>query len=143
MSSIAGKHCNHLNSTYRTIVVVIKNSGHDFKGRSAGKDGFALWIHHLNETRRNQQFVPKGCHIPPQDSLTVAGGVQWETAYKRADELNITIVGGAVGQIGSSGGWLMVRKSFFLDREAFLICSLLAQGWRSLRTHSDMGSRCG
>jgi hypothetical protein len=101
----------------RVILVVIKNTGHDFKGRSTGKGGFALWVHHLNETRRIRHFVPKGCHTPPQDSFTVGGGVQWLTAYRRAHELNITLVGGMFGQVGSAGGWIMVRESTaFFDR---------------------------
>jgi hypothetical protein len=120
---------------------VIKNSGHDFKGRSSGKDGFALWVHHLNETRLNRHFVPKGCHTPHQVSFTLGGGVQWLAAYKRANELNITIVGGAANQVGTSGGWIMVSEHVFFACEVYQL--IFDPGWRSFPALSDEGFGCG
>ena len=88
--------------------VIVKNTGHDFCGRSSGQGGFALWTHLLNTTTRNSRFVPKDCHRAPQDSVTLGAGVQWLQAFKFAAAQNITLVGGAP-QVGAAGGWILVR----------------------------------
>jgi len=62
----------------------------------------------MNSTTRNARFVPKGCHITPQDSVTLGAGVQWDQAYRLAAAQNITLVGGGTPQIGAAGGWLLV-----------------------------------
>ena len=59
--------------------------------------------------------------------------MQWETAYKRADQLNITIVGGTANQVGTSGGWLMVRGQVFFASEAYIL-TLDQGGGHSLLT---------
>ena len=53
--------------------------------------------------------------------------MQWQAAYEHADQLNITIVGGTANQVGTSGGWLMVRgQVFFPSAEAYML--ILNQG---------------
>lgn len=89
--------------------VVIKNTGHDFKGRSSGNGGFALWTHLLTSTTRNASFVPTGCdHLKPQDSIRLGAGVLWLNAYRFAAKEGVTLVGGDAPQVGAGGGWLMV-----------------------------------
>jgi len=88
--------------------VVVKNTGHDYAGRSSGQGGFALWTHLMNSTARNARFVPKSCRIAPQDSVKLGAGVLWGQAYAFAETQNITLVGGAP-QVGAAGGWVLVR----------------------------------
>lgn len=95
------------------LIVVVKNTGHDFKGRSAGKGGFALWTHHLNSTTRDTAFVPTGCQTAPQDSVRLGAGVQWGTAYAYAASQGVTLVGGDTPQVGAAGGWILVRSCSF------------------------------
>ena len=64
----------------------------------------------MNSMKRNPRFVPKGCHLAPQDSVTLGAGVQWVQAYKFAATQGITLVGGDTAQVGASGGWILVRS---------------------------------
>ncbi|KAJ7613764.1 FAD-binding domain-containing protein [Mycena polygramma] len=75
----------------------IKNTGHDFIGRSALKNSLALWTHDLNNITYNAVFVPEGGKADVNDS-------RW---YKMAEEHNVTAVGGYHPTVGASGGWLM------------------------------------
>ena len=44
----------------KNLRLVVKNTGHDNLGRSAGKGGFLLWTHHLKDKVYNASFVPQG-----------------------------------------------------------------------------------
>ncbi|KAF7979249.1 hypothetical protein HWV62_42914, partial [Athelia sp. TMB] len=94
-------------ATKYNLRIVIKNTGHDYQGRSASWDGFALWTHNIRGITRNQSFVPDGCHTTPQDTVTVAAGEQWETVYQFADNSSLIVVGGDCETVGASGGWLL------------------------------------
>ncbi|KAF8074075.1 hypothetical protein FPV67DRAFT_1480629 [Lyophyllum atratum] len=87
------------------VPLVIKNTGHDYKGRSSAPRSLALWTHNLKNISHNPAFVPEGCSkaIP---GVTVGAGVQWGEAYPFAEANNITIVGGSDRSVGVSGGWL-------------------------------------
>ncbi|KAJ6545058.1 FAD-binding domain-containing protein [Mycena vulgaris] len=86
----------------------IKNTGHDFIGRSVLKNSLALWTHNLNNISYNATFVPEG---GPADvnytAITLGAGAQWFDVYKFADKHNVTVVGGYHPTVGASGGWLM------------------------------------
>ncbi|KAJ7111997.1 hypothetical protein C8R44DRAFT_632447 [Mycena epipterygia] len=94
------------NFTRKTSVpLVIKNTGHDYKGRSSAPGSLALWTHNLKDISYNATFLPEGCS-KPSPALTVGAGVQWQQAYQFADAHNFTIVGGTDRTVGVSGGWL-------------------------------------
>ena len=44
----------------KNLRLVIKNTGHDYMGRSTGRGGFLLWTHHLKDKLYNATFVPQG-----------------------------------------------------------------------------------
>ncbi|KZP23499.1 FAD-binding domain-containing protein [Athelia psychrophila] len=94
-------------ATKFNLRIVIKNTGHDYQGRSSSWDGFALWTHGIRGITRNQYFVPEGCSTTPQDSITVASGEQWNTVYRFADDAGVLIVGGDCDTVGAGGGWLL------------------------------------
>ncbi|KAJ7822099.1 hypothetical protein B0H14DRAFT_2370924 [Mycena olivaceomarginata] len=94
------------NFTRKTSVpLVIKNTGHDYKGRSSAPGSLALWTHNLKNISYNANFVPEGCS-KSSPALTVGAGVQWQQAYQFADSHNFTIVGGTDRTVGVSGGWV-------------------------------------
>ncbi|CEL56997.1 6-hydroxy-D-nicotine oxidase OS=Arthrobacter oxidans PE=1 SV=2 [Rhizoctonia solani AG-1 IB] len=93
-------------ATKHNLRIVIKNTGHDLLGRSTGKGGFALWTHKMNGIQFNQTFLPEGCSKEIDGGLmTLDAGVQWGEAYKFADSVNRTIVGGGASSVGSAGGF--------------------------------------
>ncbi|KAJ7848173.1 hypothetical protein B0H14DRAFT_3108904 [Mycena olivaceomarginata] len=81
------------------IPLVIKNTGHDYKGRSSAPNSIALWMSYQPD------FVPEGCSLA-QPGVTLGAGVQWAEAYEFADAHNVTLVGGSDRSVGVIGGWL-------------------------------------
>ncbi|KAJ7930362.1 hypothetical protein B0H13DRAFT_2228276 [Mycena leptocephala] len=81
------------------IPLVIKNTGHDYKGRSSAPNSIALWMSYQPD------FVPEGCSLA-QPGATLGAGVEWAEAYEFADTHNITLVGGSDRSVGVVGGWL-------------------------------------
>ncbi|KAF9033033.1 FAD-binding domain-containing protein [Hymenopellis radicata] len=84
----------------------IKNTGHDFIGRSVLKDSLALWTHNLKSLEYNAAFVPEGGNTS-YSAITAGAGVEWIEVYKFADEHNVTAIGGYHTTVGATGGWLM------------------------------------
>lgn len=91
------------------VPLVVKNTGHDYKGRSSAPNSLGIWTHNLKHISYNHQFVPDGCkHLQSaRPAVTLGAGVQWYEAYAFAEANNITIVGGTDRSVGASGGWLM------------------------------------
>ncbi|KAJ7651928.1 FAD-binding domain-containing protein [Mycena rosella] len=87
------------------VPLVIKNTGHDYKGRSSAPNSLALWMHNLKQMSYNPEFVPEGCSFK-EPAATLGAGVQWAEAYEFADKNNITLVGGSDRSVGVIGGWL-------------------------------------
>ncbi|KAF9451824.1 FAD-binding domain-containing protein [Macrolepiota fuliginosa MF-IS2] len=88
------------------VPLVIKNTGHDYKGRSSAPGSLALWMHNLKNISYSPAFVPSGCTSEPRQAATLGAGVQWGEAYAFADTQNITLVGGSDKVVGAAGGWL-------------------------------------
>ncbi|QRV90426.1 FAD-binding domain protein [Ceratobasidium sp. AG-Ba] len=95
----AGKH---------KLRLIVKNTGHDYLGRSSAAGSFGIWTHKLKGMDFNDAFVPTGCAktTPGMPAVTLGAGEQWRDVHKAADERNLTIVGGAARSVGSSGGWV-------------------------------------
>ncbi|KAF8884746.1 hypothetical protein CPB84DRAFT_1816937 [Gymnopilus junonius] len=92
--------------------LVIKNTGHDYLGRSAGKGGFMLWTHSLKEMTYSSSFIPDGAPSNGTEvfnAVTFGAGVQWFEAYAFAHQQGRFVVGGISfgGSIGAAGGWIM------------------------------------
>ncbi|KAI7902190.1 uncharacterized protein BX663DRAFT_512034 [Cokeromyces recurvatus] len=93
----------------RHIAFNIKNSGHDYLGRSTSPDSITVWTHSLQRIEFHTSFQPEGCNkqLSHQDGFfTLGGGVKWLDAYQAADRYNVTIVGGAQPGVSTTGGWL-------------------------------------
>ncbi|CAL1695780.1 unnamed protein product [Somion occarium] len=91
--------------------LVVKNTGHDFLGRSAGRGSFVIWTHHMKNITVHDTFTPFGGRKNEKYSqaITLGAGVQWHEAYDAANGANRTLVGGlsAGGSVGAAGGWLL------------------------------------
>ncbi|KAH7921420.1 FAD-binding domain-containing protein [Leucogyrophana mollusca] len=90
------------------VPLSIKNSGHDYKGRSTMKDSLALWTRKLTSLSYNKTFVPQGCSVSSSyNAITTGAGNSFQDLYEFADANNVTYVGGYATTVGASGGWLM------------------------------------
>ncbi|EPQ50955.1 FAD-binding domain-containing protein [Gloeophyllum trabeum ATCC 11539] len=88
------------------VPLIVKNTGHDYKGRSSAPGSIGLWTHNLKDITYDPEFIPEGC-VKASPGVTMGAGVQWGEAYQFAEAHNITLVGGSDPGVGTSGGWLM------------------------------------
>jgi FAD binding domain-containing protein len=45
------------------LKVVVKNTGHDYLGRSTARGGFLIWTHFMKEIVYNSSFIPDGAPV--------------------------------------------------------------------------------
>ncbi|PTB44833.1 uncharacterized protein TrAFT101_000301 [Trichoderma asperellum] len=83
----------------------VKNTGHDYLGRSNSPGSLSIWTHHLNKITYNEgQFKLQGSgKVISGNSFTVGGGSQMYDIYAAADKHNQTIVGGGAKSVGVGG----------------------------------------
>ena len=86
----------------KNIRLVIKNSGHDFIGRSTGQGALGLWTHNL----KNISFFNYNSTAYQGRAIRMAAGVQAYEAYKAADANNVRIIGGFCPTVGLVGGYV-------------------------------------
>ncbi|KAL2863959.1 FAD-dependent oxidoreductase [Aspergillus lucknowensis] len=84
------------------IRVQVKNTGHDYLGRSTGPGSLALWTHNLKDIAFINYTSPQ--YTGPAAKL--GAGVQAFDAYKVAAEHGLRVVGGYCPTVGIAGGYL-------------------------------------
>ncbi|KAI0824884.1 FAD-binding domain-containing protein [Trametes gibbosa] len=93
-------------SSLTGVRLSVKNKGHDYKGRSSGKDTLSLWTTGLNSMSHSAKFRPEGCSTT-YDAITVGPGVMTQDVYAYADSVNRTVIGGYHQTIGFGGGYFL------------------------------------
>ncbi|KAK0735139.1 hypothetical protein B0T26DRAFT_621645, partial [Lasiosphaeria miniovina] len=87
--------------------VVVKNSGHDYKGRSAGLGSLALWMHNYRQPLTlDANFVPDGCVEGVGPGITFGAGEGWDGVFAFAKTHNLTVAGGSSEWVAPGGGWI-------------------------------------
>ncbi|KAG8924386.1 hypothetical protein FRC02_010463 [Tulasnella sp. 418] len=91
------------------LLVVVKNTGHDYLGRSSGTGSFMIWTHKLRGIELINAFVPTDApsDYSAQPAVTVQAGVQWVDVYTAAHEKGVVVVGGGARSVGAAGGWAL------------------------------------
>lgn len=83
------------------IRLVIRNTGHDYNGRSTGAGGLAIWTHHLKDTKvidwDDEHYQGK--------ALKVGAGVQGFEALAAAEKEGLVVVTGECPSVGLAGGY--------------------------------------
>ncbi|KAK8022027.1 FAD-dependent isoamyl alcohol oxidase [Apiospora rasikravindrae] len=84
------------------IRLVVKNTGHDYLGRSTGTGALSLWTHHLKLT----EFIPAyaSSHYTGP-AMKLGAGVQGFEAYAAANATGHRIVSGSCPTVGIAGGY--------------------------------------
>ncbi|RPD54851.1 FAD-binding domain-containing protein [Lentinus tigrinus ALCF2SS1-7] len=89
------------------VPLAIKNSGHDYSGRSSAPNSLGLWTHNLQQISYDSAFVPAGCPDSKSSSgVTFGAGVTLDALYDFADANNLTIPGGVAPTVAAAGGFL-------------------------------------
>ncbi|KAG8719865.1 hypothetical protein FRC09_010510 [Ceratobasidium sp. 395] len=87
--------------------LVIKNTGHDYLGRSSRIGSLSIWTRQLKGIKSTRSFAAAGCK-PGSGVPTVTQGAAetWLDVYEAADDHNVMVVGGSANSVGTVGGWL-------------------------------------
>ncbi|KAF9524366.1 FAD binding domain-containing protein [Crepidotus variabilis] len=94
-------------ATTYNLKLVVKNTGHDYQGRSAGRGEFMLWTHHMKNLVYSETFVPTG---GPSNTtfkaITTGAGDQWGDVYQFSSQRGRMLVGPFAlgGSLGTAGG---------------------------------------
>ncbi|KAK9420439.1 putative FAD-binding domain-containing protein [Seiridium unicorne] len=86
----------------KNIRVSIKNTGHDYIGRSNGRGSLALWTHKLKDISVLQ--YNSSYYTGP--ALKAGAGVQFFEAYKAAAASDLRVLGGYCPTVGMVGGYV-------------------------------------
>ncbi|KAF2875592.1 hypothetical protein BDV95DRAFT_562230 [Massariosphaeria phaeospora] len=85
----------------KNVRLVIKNTGHDYLGKSTGKGALGLWMHHL----KSLKFIDYTSDAYTGKAVKMGAGVQAFEAFEAADEAGLQIVGGQCITVGLAGGF--------------------------------------
>lgn len=83
------------------IRLVIKNTGHDYNGKSTGAGAVSIWTHHL----KNITFVDFHDSHYTGKAIKMGAGVQGIEAYRAANSRGLAVVGGECPTVGIAGGY--------------------------------------
>ncbi|KAK2803494.1 hypothetical protein FQN50_006929 [Emmonsiellopsis sp. PD_5] len=96
----AGKH---------RLRLVIKNTGHDFSGRSTAPESLQISTRLLKDIVFSETFVPDGSPDNQQDegpAVTIGAGVQLAEMYEQLAAKGQMVVGGYSHGVGAAGGYV-------------------------------------
>lgn len=86
--------------------LVVKNTGHDWYGRSAAGGSLLLWTHQLKNITWHDSFIVDGSTasngVP---AVTVGSGVQFMDLYPAAQKVGRIVMGGTCDSVGVAGCW--------------------------------------
>ncbi|KAF2172800.1 hypothetical protein M409DRAFT_35390 [Zasmidium cellare ATCC 36951] len=83
------------------IRITIRNTGHDYNGKSAGAGSLGIWTHHLKDIQisdhRSRHYTGK--------AMKMGAGVQGFEAYAAAHQHGLVVLGGECPTVGLAGGY--------------------------------------
>ena len=88
------------------VRVVIKSSGHEYQGRSAGAGALLVWTHALKGLSFDAAFAACPAQ-PPAPALTAAPGDSFGELYALADANRVVVVGGSEISVSACGGYTL------------------------------------
>lgn len=83
------------------IRLVIRNTGHDYMGKSTGAGALALWTHHIKE----RSIIDYKSAAYKGKAMKIGAGVQALEAQKTANEAGYVVVEGDCPTVGIAGGY--------------------------------------
>ncbi|KAK2757986.1 hypothetical protein FQN54_004392 [Arachnomyces sp. PD_36] len=88
-------------ATEHNIRVVVRNTGHDYLGKSTGAGALGIWLHHLKSIEIGDYHDD---HYSGK-AMTMGAGVQGFEAYEAADSHDLQVVSGECPTVGIAGGY--------------------------------------
>ncbi|KAJ5721823.1 uncharacterized protein N7483_009757 [Penicillium malachiteum] len=88
--------------------LVIKNTGHDFLGRSTAPESLQILTHSMKQIELLDDFLPKGApkNMSEGPAVHLAAGVQLPELYAAVGCHNRTVIAGSCHSVGAAGGYI-------------------------------------
>ncbi|KAK4238307.1 hypothetical protein C8A03DRAFT_43908 [Achaetomium macrosporum] len=83
--------------------LVIKNTGHDFLGKSCGAGALSIWTHNLKKVKFIKSIKTPSYSGP---AMEIGAGIQVGELYAAAKQYGVTAVGGECKGVGVAGGYI-------------------------------------
>jgi FAD/FMN-containing dehydrogenase len=91
----------------RNLRIIIKNTGHDYLGRSTARGALSIWTHNMKNITFSDNFVPDGCAGEGVGTtVTIGAGVQLADLYYAVSLKNQSVVIGMAHSVGAAGGYI-------------------------------------
>ncbi|KAJ9646746.1 hypothetical protein H2204_000438 [Knufia peltigerae] len=88
--------------------VTIKNTGHDYLGRSTSPDSLAIWTHNLKNMTYHANFTASNCTASNGHNIgEIGAGAQASDIYTFFQKHGMDVTGGNEGSVGLAGGFGM------------------------------------
>ncbi|KAK3375929.1 hypothetical protein B0T24DRAFT_572387 [Lasiosphaeria ovina] len=114
------------------IRLIVKNSGHDYVGRSSAPSSLSIWVHHMKGiTAHDGEFRPQGCNVTiAGHAITAGAGTQMMETYRAMALVNKTVVGGngrtvALGGFITGGGHSILAPRYGMAADQVLELELV------------------
>ncbi|KAL3481553.1 hypothetical protein BJX99DRAFT_218486 [Aspergillus californicus] len=88
-------------TTEHNIRLVVRNTGHDYNGKSTGAGALGVWTHNLKHIEIKDW---NDTHYSGK-AIKIGAGVQGFEAYAAADAQGLEVVGGECPSVGIAGGY--------------------------------------
>ncbi|KAK7458171.1 hypothetical protein VKT23_010079 [Stygiomarasmius scandens] len=85
------------------IRLVIKNTGHDYMGKSTGAGALSVWMHHLQDIQFFKHYVSSHYSGP---AFKLGAGVMGFQISQKAREYGLVVVSGSCSTVGVAGGYI-------------------------------------
>ncbi|RPA98382.1 FAD-binding domain-containing protein [Choiromyces venosus 120613-1] len=90
----------------QNLRLVVKNTGHDFAGKSSGRGALSVRTHLLNEMAFIEEYDEGGEGGYSGPAFKVGAGVQGRDVYAFAKGFGYVVVGGEGATVGYAGGYI-------------------------------------
>jgi len=87
------------------IRLSIKNSGHDYFGRSSASNSLALWTRKMQGLKYHKEFRINVCNAVYDNVGEISAGISAQEAWEYFEPLGFLVTVGAVGSVGLAGGF--------------------------------------
>ncbi|RDW71848.1 berberine protein [Coleophoma crateriformis] len=108
---VAVQNAEHVAATINftreyNVRLTIKNTGHDYLGRSTAPNSLAVWTYNLQDMIYHETFTASNCPSANGKNIgEIGAGVQAAAAYTFFETYNMNVVGGNEGTVGLAGGY--------------------------------------
>jgi hypothetical protein len=91
--------------------VAVKNTGHDYTGRSTANESLMIWVHRITGIEFEQAYKPHACSAnhTEKNVVHIGAGERWVDVYTKGLEQSTPLytMGGTCNSVGANGGYWM------------------------------------